>query len=127
LLQLVNATVEDVSRKERLAYERILGILDRYIRAEVDWSQYSVLDTDFVVIVTARLKNGSIILLGVLENRQKDTAIEFLRSIPEQLKRSIVSACCDMYEGYTEAIREELPHARLVIDLFHIARAYRDG
>lgn len=140
LLQLVNATVEDVSCKERLAYDKVLGIVDRYIRAEVDWSQYAALKTigldeialrkghrDFVVIVTARLKHGRVVLLGVLENRQKETVVEFLRSIPERLKRSIVSACCDMYEGYTEAIREELPHVRLVIDRFHVARAYRDG
>ena len=140
LLQLVNATVEDVSRKERLAYDKVLGIVDRYICTEVDWSQYSALETigldeialkkghrDFVVIVTARLKHGRVVLLGVLENRQKETVVEFLRSIPERLKRSIVAACCDMYEGYTEAIREELPHVRLVIDRFHVARAYRDG
>jgi len=140
LLQLVNATVEDVSRKERLAYDRVLGIVDRHICAEVDWSQYSALDTlgldeialrkghrDYVVIVTARLKHGHVVLLGVLANRQKETVVEFLRSIPERLKRSIVSACCDMYEGYTEAIREELPHVRLVIDRFHVARAYRNG
>jgi len=140
LLQLVNATVEDVSVKERLAYDKVLGIVDRYICAEVDWSQYAALETigldeialrkghrDFVVIVTARLKHGRVVLLGVLENRQKETVVEFLRSIPERLKRSIVTACCDMYEGYTEAIREELPHVRLVIDRFHVARAYRDG
>ena len=140
LLQLINATVEDVSRKESLAYDKVLGIVDRYICAEVDWSQYTTLDTlgldeialrkghrDFVVIVTARLKHGRIVLLGVLENRQKETVIEFLRSIPQRLKRSIVSACCDMYEGYTEAIREELSHVRLVIDRFHVARAYRTG
>lgn len=140
LLQLVNATVEDVSRKECLGYDMILGIVDRHIRAEVDWSQYTALSTlgldeialkkghrDYVVIVTARLKNGRVVLLGVLENRQKETVIELLRSIPERLKRSIVSACSDMYEGYTEAIREELPHVRLVIDRFHVARAYRDG
>jgi transposase len=82
---------------------------------------------DYVVIVTARLKNGRVVLLGVLENRQKETVVEFLRSIPERQKRSIVAACCDMYEGYTEAVREELPHVRLVIDRFHVARAYRDG
>ena len=140
LLQLVNATVEDVSRKEQLAYDMILGIVDRHIRAEVDWSRYTTLSTlgmdeialkkghrDFVVIVTARLKNERIVLLGVLENRQKETVVEFLRSIPERLKRSIVSACCDMYEGFAEAIREELPDVRLVIDRFHVARAYRDG
>lgn len=140
LLQLVNATVEDVSRKEQLAYDMISGIVDRHIRAEVDWSQYTTLSTlgmdeialkkghrDFVVIVTARLKDGRIVLLGVLENRQKETVVEFLRSIPERLKRSIVSACCDMYEGFAEAIREELPHVRLVIDRFHVVQAYRDG
>lgn len=140
LLQLVNATVEDVSRKEQLAYDMILGIVDRHIQAEVDWSQYTTLSTlgmdeialkkghrDFVVIVTARMKNGRIVLLGVLENRQKETVVEFLRSIPERLKRGIVSACCDMYEGFTEAIREELPLVRLVIDRYHVARAYRDG
>ena len=100
LLQLVNATVEDVSSKERLAYDKVLGILDRYICAEVDWSQYATLETigldeialrkghrDFVVIVTARLEHGRVVLLGVLENRQKETVVEFLRSIPERLKR----------------------------------------
>ncbi|HSG42636.1 MAG TPA: ISL3 family transposase [Anaerolineales bacterium] len=140
LLQLVNTTVTDVSRKEQLAYDTILGIVDRHIQAEVDWSQHTALGTlgmdeialkkghrDYVVIVTARLKNGRVVLLGVLENRQKETVVEFLRSIPERLKRSIVSACCDMYEGFTEAVREELPHVRLVIDRFHVTRAYRDG
>jgi hypothetical protein len=29
----VNATVEDVSVKERLAYDKVLGIVDRYICA----------------------------------------------------------------------------------------------
>lgn len=140
LLQLVNTTVTDVSRKEQLAYDTILGIVDRHIQAEVDWSQHTALGTlgmdeialkkghrDYVVIVTARLKNRRVVLLGVLENRQKETVVEFLRSIPERLKRSIVSACCDMYEGFTEAVREELPHVRLVIDRFHVTRAYRDG
>ena len=140
LLQLVNTTVTDVSRKEKLAYDTVLGIVDRHIQAEVDWSQHTALGTlgmdeialkkghrDYVVIVTARLKNGRVVLLGVLENRQKETVVEFLRSIPERLKRSIVSACCDMYEGFTEAVREELPHVRLVIDRFHVTRAYRDG
>jgi transposase len=136
----VNTTVEDVSHKEQINYDMVLGIIDRHIDAEVEWSQYSSLGTlgmdeialkkghrDYVVIVTARLAQGRIVLLGVLENRQKDTVVEFLRSIPERLKQSLISACSDMYEGYTEAIREELPHVRLVIDRFHVARAYRDG
>ena len=140
LLQLVNATVEDVAVKEGLSYDSVLGILDRHIRAEVDWSQYRTIGRlgldeialkkghgDFVVIVTSRLDNGRLGILAVLADREKTTVVEFLRSIPQRLKSTIECACCDMYEGYTEAIREELPDVRLVIDRFHVTRAYRDS
>jgi transposase len=138
LLQLVNSTVEDVAIKEKLNYDRVLGILERHISESVDWSAYTCLGVlgldeiallkghrNFVVIVTAK-RNGHISLLGVLPDREKDTVVEFLRSIPERLKKTITTACSDMYEGYTEAIKEELPQARLVIDRFHVTRAYRD-
>lgn len=140
LLQLVNATVEDVAIKERLSYDSVLGILERCIEAQVDWSAYTRLGTlgldeialkkghrNFVVIVTARLEGGRIVILGVLADRQKESVVEFLRSIPERLKKTIESACCDMYEGFSEAIREELPEVRLVIDRFHVTRSYREG
>jgi transposase len=140
LLQLVNSTVEDVSIKEGVAYDCVLGVLERRISTSVDWGQYVALGVigldeialkkghrNFVVIVTARLVGGRVVILGVLPDRQKDSVVEFLRSIPERLKQSIHTVCCDMYEGFTEAVREELSHARIVIDRFHVARAYRDG
>lgn len=140
LLQLVNSTVEDVSRKECVGYDCVLGVLERRISARVEWGQYAALGVigldeialkkghrNFVVIVTARLAGGRVVILGVLPDRQKDSVVEFLRSIPERLKQSIHTVCCDMYEGFSQAVREELPQARIVIDRFHIARAYRDG
>jgi transposase len=136
----VNATLEDVAVKESLSYDSVIGILERHIRDEVDWSQYVRLDRlgldenalrkghrDFVTIVTSRLKNRRTVILAVLADREKESVVEFLRSIPQRLKKTIESACCDMYEGHTEAIREEFPGVRLVIDRFHITRAYRDG
>ena len=140
LLQLVNSSIEDVSIKECVAYDCVLGVLERRISASVDWGQYVALGVigldeialkkghrNFVAIVTARLVDGRVVILTVLPDRQKDTVVEFLRSIPERLKRSIHTVCCDMYEGFTEAVREELGQARIVIDRFHFARAYRDG
>ena len=140
LLQLVNSTVEDVSIKAGVAYDCVLGVLERRISASVDWGQYTALGVigmdeialkkghrNFVVIVTARLADGRVVILGVLPDRQKDTLIEFLRSIPQRLQQTIHTVCCDMYEGFSEAAREELPHARIVIDRFHVARAYRNG
>lgn len=140
LLQLVNSTIEDVSIKEQASYDSVLGVLERLIATEVDWSQYSHLGTlgldeialkkghrDFVVIVTAQLADGQVVLLGVLADRRKKTVAKFLRSIPERLKSTIHTACCDMYEGYLEALHEELPTVRVVIDRFHIAKTYRKG
>lgn len=140
LLQLVNSTMEDVSVKEQISYASIVGILNRHISSKVEWSECTYLGqlgldevaikkghADFVVIVSSRQKSGHIRLLAVLPNREKATVVEFLRSIPQRLKKTIECGCSDMYEGYTEAIREELSDVRLVIDRFHITQAYRDG
>ncbi len=131
LLQLVASTVEDVSRKERVSYDAVLGVMERRISAEVDWSAYSRLEVlgldeialkkghrDFVTIVTARLSPDRLVILGVLADREKDTVIAFLRSIPYHLVQTIQTVCCDMYEGFTEAVREEMPSAQIVVTVF---------
>jgi len=140
LLQLVGSTIEDVRIQERLSYDAVLGALERRIRATVDWSDYTELGVlgldeialkkghrDFVTIVTARLANEQVVLLGVLTNREKDTVVAFLRSIPPRLSQTIHTVCCDLYEGFTEAVREELKTARIVVDRFHVTRHYQQA
>jgi len=137
LVQLVHSTVEDVSIKERMSYDEVLGVMERRVRSAVNWTHYTRIyrlgldeialkkgHRDFVTIVTGRLENDRIVLLGVLSGRKKETVIEFLRSIPIRLVETIEEVCCDMYEGYTEAVREELPKAKIVIDRFHVTRHY---
>jgi transposase len=140
VLQLVGSTLEDVRLKEQVGYEAVLGALERRVSAEVDWSAFTALwvlgldeialkkgHRDFVTIVTARLADGRVVLLGVLPDREKDTVIAFLRSIPERLCQTIRSVCCDMYEGFTEAVREELKTACIVVDRFHVTRYYHQA
>ena len=142
LLQLVNSTVEDVSLKEGVSYDAVLGVLERRIASRVDWSQFTGLGVlgldeiavkkghrDFVVIVTARAADGRISILAVLPDREKATVKAFLESIPPALTQTIHTACSDMYEGYLQAIREvdTLSHVRLVVDRFHVAEKYRDA
>ena len=140
LLQLVNATVEDVSLKECLGYDTVEGIIDRHIAAQVDWTRFTSLGVlgmdeialkkghrDFVVIVTARLAEHRLALLAVLPDREKPTVLKFLRSIPERLRRTIHTVCCDMYPAYVNAAKEVLPDAQIVIDRFHVAEQYREA
>ena len=138
LLALVNSTVQDVSIKEHLPYETVWGVVERRLTSTVEWSQYSCLGTlgldeiarrkghgDFIALVSARLSDGHLAILGVLPNRKKETLVAFLRSIPAELRTTIQSVCTDLYEGYLQAAEEVLPQARRVIDRFHVAKLYR--
>ena len=120
LLQLVNSTVEDVSLKERLPYDAVLGVIERRIATQVDWARYTDLGVlgldeialkkghrDFVVIVTARLPEGQIAILGVLPDREKATVKRFLqRHSGPPWPRRFIPCARDMYEGYLHAVRE---------------------
>ncbi len=136
---LINSTVADAARKLGVSEETIEGLLDRWIERTVDWSAWERLGVlgldeialkrghrDFVTLVTVPLEGGGVEILAVLAGRKKETVAAFLRAIPEPLRHTIARACTDMYEGFVRAIEEEGPWAEVVIDRFHVARAYRD-
>src|SRR6266508_340635 len=140
LLQLVNSTVEDVSRKEGLSYESVVGALERRIESGIDWigmADVEVLGLDeialkkgqrnYVTLVTGRLQDGEILILGVLPGHEKADVVEFFRSIPPRILQSVQTMCCDLWEAYTEAVREEIPTVRIVVDRFHVAKHYRQA
>lgn len=140
LVQLINSTISDVAQKEGLSYDQVLGTLERRVAGEVNWAEFTTLTVlgldeialkkghrDFVVLVTTRRADGSVALLGVLPDRKKETVVAFLQTIPLQLRATIEEVCTDMYEGYINAVKETITQARVVIDRFHVAKAYRDG
>ncbi len=82
--QLIGSTVKDVSLKERIGYDAVLGTLKRRVPLEVDWDGITHLGTvgidevamkkghkDFAAVITARQDNGEVVVLAVLANRKK--------------------------------------------------------
>jgi transposase len=139
LRMLINSTIADVARKLGVSEETLEGILDRWIERAVDWDAWERLGVlgldeialkrghrDFVTLVTVPLEGKGVEIVAVLADRKKETVAAFLRTIPEPLRHTIERACTDMYEGFVRAIEEELPWVEIVIDRFHVARAYRD-
>ncbi len=137
LKALIHSTVTDVSLKEGVSYDSVLGLVERRISPCVDWRRFKRLGVigvdevalkkgqrDYAVIVSAQLENGDLALLGVLPDREKATVQAFLESIPPHLKATIHSVCTDMYESYLQAAQAALPHADIIIDRFHLARKY---
>ena len=114
------------------------GVLSRYVRGEVDWSQFKRLrqigldeisllkgNRDFVTIVSTRDDRGNPVVLAVLEDRKKEMITAFLKSIPEDLRATAKEVYTDLYEGSIIAAVEVLPQANVVGDRFHVAKFYR--
>jgi transposase len=144
MVQLVNSTVEDVSRKEDVGYDAVDGAIERYIHASVNWDEFdelSVIGIDeialtrgrrnFIAIVTTQQADGHVAVLVVLPDRKKKTVRQFLETIPKRLWRTMGTVCTDMWEGYVNAVKEfAAAHPEVsvdvVVDRYHVAKNYRE-
>jgi len=144
MLQLVNSTVEDVSRKEDVGYDAIEGAIERRIQTTVNWDEFDELSvigideiamtkgrSNFVALITTQQADGRVAVLTVLPDRKKETVRQFLETIPERLRRTMEAACTDMWEGYVNAVKEFAeahPEVAIevVVDRYHVAKNYRE-
>jgi len=138
IIDLVNSTLVDVAVKTSLTTESVLGILDRLVAKDIDWSSIKYIGAlaideialkkgykDYVTLISCRV-DGVIRILAVLKGRKKPTIKAFLKSIPKRLKKTVEAICVDMYTGYINAAKEIFKNtALIVIDRFHVAKLYR--
>jgi transposase len=140
---LINSTVEDVRRKERVGYDAVEGALDRCVGTEVNWAVFdelSILGIDeialtkgrknFVAIITTQQADGHVAVLAVLPDRKKQSVRQFLERIPRRLWPTLATACTDMWDGYVQALQEFAaahPEVSLAVvtDRYHVAKNYR--
>jgi transposase len=100
LLELINSTLEDVSRKHAIGVDALPGILDRRLTPEIDWHAIQTLEVigsdeialktghrDFVVVISAHV-NDQMRVIGLLGERTKAVVEAFFRSIPKRLRRT---------------------------------------
>jgi len=143
MMWLVNSTIEDVSLKEDVGYDAVKGAIKRGIHSGVNWDEFSELGVigideialtkgrrNFVAIISSQQADGRVAVLAVLPDRKKKTVRQFLESIPKRLRRTMKTACTDMWEGYVNAVKEfaaDHPEVSIdvVVDRYHVAKNYR--
>jgi transposase len=94
LLELINSTLEDVSRKQAIGVDALQGILDRRLACEVDWGAIETLEVigideialkkghrDFVVVISAYV-NGALHVIGLLGERTKPRRVRIAYRLP---------------------------------------------
>ncbi len=82
--QLVGSSVKDVSLKEKVGYDAVLGALQRGVDSQVNWDEIENIGTigidevaykkgrkSYRAIITARQDDDTVIVLAVLNNRKK--------------------------------------------------------
>lgn len=81
---LIGSTVADVTLKENVGYDAVLGALERQIDDEVNWDEIQNLGTigidevahkkgrnSYRAVITARQDDGTVLILAVLKDRKK--------------------------------------------------------
>ena len=138
LRSVINSTVQDVSRKEKLGYKVIQSIINRSVDKEVEWQAFKDLTTlgldeislrkghkDYVSIVSTVGIDGKLRVIAVIKDRNKEDIKAFFESIPSDLKKTVKQVCTDMYDGYVYAAIEVFGPQAVVIDRYHVAKLYR--
>lgn len=82
--QLIGSSVADVSMKEKIGYDAVVGVLGRHVPKQVNWEEIDDIGTigidevatkkghkGYRAIVTARQDDGTVHVLGVLKDRKK--------------------------------------------------------
>jgi len=81
---LIGSTVADVSLKENLGYDAVVGALERQVDDQINWDEVQNLGTigidevahkkgrqSYRAVVTARQDDGTVLILTVLKDRKK--------------------------------------------------------
>ena len=61
-------------------------------------------------------------VVEILDGRDRRTVERWLSALPAEIRCGIEVVSIDPYDGYRQAIRAVLPHARIVCDHFHLVR-----
>jgi len=59
-------------------------------------------------------------IVEILKNRNKPTVIDYLKQLPN--KNNVEIVCMDMWATYRDSAKLVLPHAKIVIDKFHVVK-----
>jgi len=61
-------------------------------------------------------------ILTVLPDREKKTLVNWIESLGPQKRKAIRFVSIDMWAPYYQAARSSLPHAKVVVDRFHVMK-----
>jgi len=126
-------SVADVARHLQLDWKTVKAIDKSFLEEQYGHTHYEglrILAVDEIAVrkghrymtVVIDYETGRVIWMG--EGRSKDSLLEFFEGMSKAQKAALEAIAMDMHEPYIQAVREAVPQASIVFDLFHVVAAY---
>jgi transposase len=134
----IGSSLEDVSLKTGISTDIIEGIISRKITTKVDWNKTIPLiigideialekgHNRYLTIITDLTIKNKVQILMVIDGRESDFVLPYLREIPQDVLNNLIAICTDMGSCYKSALiallGSELYSKIVTIDRFHVAK-----
>jgi transposase len=127
-------TITDVARHLDVSWDLVKDIQKRFLKkhfAKPKLNKLRLLAIDEISIgrnhryltVVLDIKGGAVIFVG--DGKGSDALEPFWRRL-RRYKNNIKAIAIDMSPSYIRAVKENLPHAAIVFDHFHIIKMFND-
>ncbi len=127
------ATVSEVARKFSLGWKTVKAIDKRCLEEEYGnpcYDDLRLLAVDEIALkkghrymtVVLNYETGEVIWLG--KDRKAETLKKFFSGLTKKQAASIEAVAMDMWDPFIKAVRECLPQAKHVFDLYHVVAAF---
>lgn len=128
----ISSNRKRVAIREGLSQSTVRDIFNRFARSRVDRSGNTltrVLGIDEISLKKRHKQYALVIsdierkcILAVIPSRDKESLEKWIDELTERQRRAICFASIDMWDPYRQAIRNKLPHVRVVADRFHVMK-----
>lgn len=126
-------TVSQVSEHVGLNWKTVKRLDQQALEAEygqTDYTGLKVLAVDEIALrkhyhyltVVLDYQSGRVVWVG--EGRKIETLLSFFAGMSEEQRAHIEAVALDMWEPYLIAIREAIPQAKVVFDLYHVVALF---
>lgn len=129
-------SINTVSKHFNIRWETVKNIDKRYLESTLPALDPTVLEDllyigvdevarakghDYMTIVYDMIEGH---LIWVEKGRTADIFSHFLKQLPKETAQGIQAVAMDMGPSYQKSVREDLPHADIVFDRFHVMQNY---
>lgn len=126
-------TVSEVADHVGLGWKTVKNIDKAFLEKEfgaTDYENLHILAVDEIAIqkghrymtVVLDYQTGRVVWLG--RDRKADTLKSFFQGMSQEQKEALEAIAMDMWDPYIKAVREEVPHVKIVFDLFHVVHGF---